>query len=104
MAHGVPVVRFNCKSGPSEIVRDGVNGFLVPAGNVSALALAMEKLISNSTLRLAMGKKALEVSERLYMRKISSRWDDLFQKLGIAMRRNPQDWSKRINRIATGSL
>lgn len=42
LSAGVPVVCTDTL-GPEEVVRDGVNGFVVPAANASALAAAMER-------------------------------------------------------------
>lgn len=42
IACGTPVIAFDCKSGPSEIIQDGVNGFLVEYLNTKQLA---EKII-----------------------------------------------------------
>ena len=39
MACGLPVVSFACTFGPTEIIDDGVNGFLVENGNLQQLNL-----------------------------------------------------------------
>src|SRR5690606_1297415 len=41
LAVGTPVIAVDCKSGPSEIIVDKVNGLLVPNHNVEALAEAI---------------------------------------------------------------
>jgi glycosyltransferase involved in cell wall biosynthesis len=93
MAHGVPAIGFDCKSGPSEIVRDGIDGILVPPGDVQALARAMDRMMSDQPLRVAMGKRAVEVSDRFSMSNVLSRWDDLFEKANAPVRRGQQSAS-----------
>lgn len=43
---GTPVVAFDCPGGTGEIIKDGLNGFLVACGNVDKLA---QKIIESST-------------------------------------------------------
>jgi glycosyltransferase involved in cell wall biosynthesis len=57
---GKPIVSTNVP-GCREIVRDGVNGFLVPARNGFALAGALRKLIDNKELREQMGTKGRDI-------------------------------------------
>ncbi|MFB6286746.1 MAG: glycosyltransferase [Candidatus Bipolaricaulia bacterium] len=45
MATGTPVVSTNCRSGPAEILKDGEYGRLVPVGDPSALAVAIEEAL-----------------------------------------------------------
>jgi len=59
MAAGLPVITTpNC--GASEIVRDGVDGFIVPMAAPDAIAKKIKLLASNETLRIEMGRKAME--------------------------------------------
>ncbi len=56
LANGVPVVATNTGGSP-EIVRDGVEGFLVPAGDEAALANRLTCLLDSSGLRREMGQR-----------------------------------------------
>lgn len=47
MACGTPVVSTDCPSGPSEILEDGKWGPLVPVGNATAMADAMEHALTH---------------------------------------------------------
>lgn len=57
MASAKPMVVSN-KDGNPEAVRDGLDGFVFPLGDSSALAAALEKLIADETLRHTMGRSA----------------------------------------------
>lgn len=45
LALGTPIVSTDCPSGPAEILQDGVLGRLVPVGDPSAMASAMEDVL-----------------------------------------------------------
>lgn len=57
MAAGLPVVSTRTGAVP-DVVRDGVDGFVVEVGDVCGLADALERLISSSELRRTMGAAA----------------------------------------------
>ena len=57
MASGVPAVCTRC-GGPETSVIDGETGFLVPIGDVDALADRLVRLLSDSELRRRMGEAA----------------------------------------------
>jgi glycosyltransferase involved in cell wall biosynthesis len=62
MASGLPViVTDHC--GTSEIMQDGQDGIVVPAGNVDSLVQAIARLALDAQLRRAMGQAARRCSE-----------------------------------------
>ncbi len=77
MAYGLPVISFDCESGPGEIIRDSVDALIVPAEDVSLLAKAMGRLMSNESERARLGSEARDVTERFGVETFISRWDAL---------------------------
>jgi glycosyltransferase involved in cell wall biosynthesis len=77
MASGLPVIAFDCGSGARTIVRDGVDGMLVPAEDVGALSAAMARLIADPEGRRRMGARAVEVTDRFSVQRVASVWEQL---------------------------
>ena len=58
MSAGVPVVAFDCVAGPSEMIRDNHNGFLIPAHDYKMFQDKLEILMNDEPLREKFGKNA----------------------------------------------
>ncbi|KFK88644.1 glycosyl transferase [Streptomyces sp. JS01] len=78
MAGGVPCAAFDCAPGVREIVRDGEDGLLAPAGDVAALADRLLRLTGNPRLRDAMGARARSGVQRFSEPETLRRWEELF--------------------------
>ena len=81
MAYDTPAVVFDCDTGPREIVRDGVDGVLVPNGDTGRLQAALDALMGDADRRAAMGRRAGEARQRFSMVDVSCRWQALFDEL-----------------------
>lgn len=81
MACGLPVVTFDYKCGPRDIIDDGVNGLLVKEGDIKGLAAAMMKVMENEELRQRMSQQARKVTERYSEEVVMRQWVSLFVSL-----------------------
>ncbi|RYE64608.1 MAG: glycosyltransferase [Oxalobacteraceae bacterium] len=57
LAAGLPVIT---TENTGSVVRDGIEGFIVPAGDAAAIAIAAERLATNNELRRSMSANALQ--------------------------------------------
>jgi glycosyltransferase involved in cell wall biosynthesis len=63
MAIGLPCVSTDCPNGPAELIENGVNGLLVPVGDVEALSEAIIKMIEDREFAERCGKNARKILE-----------------------------------------
>ena len=81
MSVGLPIVVFDCPRGPREIIRDGHNGLLVPAGDTLAFGSALRRLIEDPELRRRLGAQALLDAEQYTIDAVAADWEELFDCL-----------------------
>ncbi|WHF51438.1 glycosyltransferase family 4 protein [Chryseobacterium gotjawalense] len=81
MEFGVPCVSFDCNYGPSDIITDNEDGFLIENGDIVSFANQIIALIENTYLRKKMGEKAQENVQRYSAKKIVFKWNKLFNEL-----------------------
>ncbi len=81
MACGVPCVSFDCPCGPSSIIKENEDGFLVANGDTDAFAEKLLELIQNDEKRKSIGSAAKENVKRYLPEIIMSQWDTLFKEL-----------------------
>jgi len=77
MACGLPAVSFNCSSSIPEIIRNDVDGVIVPALDVSALAAAFDRVMSSDEYRQRLAARAIEVVGRFSVDNAMARWEQL---------------------------
>ena len=80
-AEGLPVVAFDCPTGPRNIIHDGIDGLLAHAEDINDLANKIITLIKDSDFRKTLGENGKENVKRFALVNISQEWNLLFSKL-----------------------
>ena len=81
MACGLPVVSFDYKCGPRDIIQDGQNGLIVTDGDIQGLADAMMRLMNDESLRKQMSERAKKVVDIYSEKTVMKQWTELFESL-----------------------
>jgi GalNAc-alpha-(1->4)-GalNAc-alpha-(1->3)-diNAcBac-PP-undecaprenol alpha-1,4-N-acetyl-D-galactosaminyltransferase len=88
MLCGLPVVSYDCPSGPACIVRAGVDGLLVRPITAEALSAELSKMMSCPDMRRDMGRAAPDVKLRFAVEPICAKWETLMARCPV-----PQGYS-----------
>lgn len=81
MSHALPVVSFDCPTGPADVLTHGVDGLLVAPEDPDALADAMARLMADEVLRADMGVAAVLTAASYGPDSVHHRWESLFSSL-----------------------
>ncbi len=81
MAMGIPCVCTDCEGGGAkEVIKDGVNGMLVPIGNAEAMCAAMCKIATDVNLAKSLSINASKIRTELSVENIVNRWIDIIEQ------------------------
>jgi glycosyltransferase involved in cell wall biosynthesis len=80
-AKGLPVVSFDCPTGPRELIDHERDGLLVPNGDVPGLARAIAQLMDDEDARRRYGDAALQKASRYRLDRVGARWEALVGEL-----------------------
>jgi glycosyltransferase involved in cell wall biosynthesis len=81
MAMGLPIVSYDCPTGPADIVSHQKTGLLVPYLQVEALAEALDKVMLNAQLRQQYHQESLKEVEKFSVKSIVDSWEKVFASL-----------------------
>ena len=79
MSHNLPVISFDCKCGPSDIIRHKENGLLVKDGDITELANALCYLIEHPKERKQFAASSMGGLKKYSLPFIGEKWLDLFR-------------------------
>lgn len=82
MSFGVPCVSFKCPAGPSEIIEDGVNGYLVDCFDINTMSKRIKELIVNKNNRINCSQKTVIIKENFNLEDIVQKWNEILLKIG----------------------
>lgn len=81
LAIGVPTICTDCPPGGSrEYITDGANGFLVPVGDIQALADRLEELVIDPALCQKMSWQAMQVRQKLNADRVLTQWEQVLER------------------------
>lgn len=78
-ANRLPLIAFDIQTGPSEIIDDTENGYLIKNNNFEIMVNDIRNLIENPILRKRMSIKAYEKSKEFNLNQIVNQWRKLCQ-------------------------
>lgn len=82
LASGLPVISTDVPSGGTEeLITDGINGLIIPAGDGQALEKAMDKLLGDSAYADSLGREAARIQQRLAPERVNRLWQQYFEKI-----------------------
>lgn len=80
MANGLPCISYDCPTGPSELIENKENGFLIPLHNKIEYTKKLQQLVDDEFLRNKMGEKSKEVNEKFSVSAIALKYLNFISK------------------------
>ena len=77
----LPIVSFNCLTGPSEIVKNNVNGYLINPENVEAMSNKLNILMNDENKIKEFSNNAQIDIEKFKLKPIIERWEKVLISL-----------------------
>ncbi len=76
-SHGLPLISFDIMTGPGDIIRNGVNGWLIAENDTTAMAEKILALIDNNELRRSFSLQSQLDMEKFDWTNIMEKWEGI---------------------------
>lgn len=74
-SYGLPIVSYDCDTGPSEIITHGENGYLVRMGDISEMSFFLKSLMySEKNSYISFSESAINSSKSFHVDNIINKW------------------------------
>lgn len=80
MSQGMACIAYDCKTGPSDIISDNINGLLIDDQNKKEMRLKLSGLINNKALRARFSENGLKSLKRYDIGTITNDYEGIFKK------------------------
>lgn len=82
MLLGLPVISTDCPcGGPKEIIENGINGLLIPVGDVQKMQESLQNLINNLHLQKRIASEAIKLRESFNRETVLKEWRDSLESI-----------------------
>lgn len=80
-ARRLPIISFQCMTGPEEIIEEGINGYLISVDNQEEYVVRLNELINEDSKRLLFSENSLHNVEKFEKNRIVKQWKDMLNCL-----------------------
>lgn len=94
-ANKLPLISFDIQTGPDEIIRDGINGYLIEPYDVEQMAEKICGLIESKDLRQSMSDRSCLDLEKFHADPIMEQWMNLLNDISLGINKSQETASSR---------
>lgn len=80
-ACGLPIICFNCETGPSDIINNNKDGYLIDCFNIKLMAEKLAILCSDEEIRKRFGNSGRKSITKFLPEEITQKWEMLFNEI-----------------------
>lgn len=77
MSKKLPCIAFDCQTGPSDIIKDKVNGFLIAEEDKEAMIQKIQNMIDSEQLRRTLSEHTKQTMEKFATEITMKKWEDI---------------------------
>jgi GalNAc-alpha-(1->4)-GalNAc-alpha-(1->3)-diNAcBac-PP-undecaprenol alpha-1,4-N-acetyl-D-galactosaminyltransferase len=78
MSQGMACISYDCVSGPSDIIKNEINGILVSDQNHKEMKAKLNSLLINNELRETLRNNSIKSLEKFSIKNVGEKWEKLF--------------------------
>ncbi|HED2223127.1 TPA: glycosyltransferase family 4 protein [Enterobacter hormaechei subsp. steigerwaltii] len=81
MVSGLPIITYDCPTGPREMIEDCINGYLIENGNEKQYLDRLVQLVSCSHTRESLSKAGIRAAKKWSLEAVYSEWKNLLREI-----------------------